>query len=56
MKTGEKVVQVGGREEGASTDSRGGSSEAIEATTTTGNIISGAALPFSPGPARLNSQ
>lgn len=51
-----KVVHVGRREERVSTESRGGSSEADEATTT--GIISSSrdALPFSPGPTWLNSQ
>lgn len=46
-----------GREERASSDSRGGCSEAVEApitTTKTGNV-SRDALPFSPAPARPNS-
>lgn len=51
---GEKVVQVGGREERVSTESRGGYSEAVEATTS--NYISRDALPFSPAPAWPNSQ
>lgn len=54
-KKSEKVVQVrGGREERASTESRGGYSEAVEATTS--NYISRDALPFSPAPAWPNSQ
>lgn len=42
-------------EERASTDSRGGHSEADEATKTTCNLIGRDALPFSPAPAGLNS-
>lgn len=49
-----KVVHVGGTEERALTDGRGGCSEADEATTT--GHISRDVLPFSPSPTRPNSR